>query len=49
MLISKIFSLSHTRMGLVRLIFPSKAPVRGQYCFFMAKYSDLYGRFLFQL
>ena len=47
MLISKICSLSHTRMGLGRLIFPNKGHMRGQYCFFMAKYSNLYGRFLF--
>ena len=49
MLIGKICSLSHTRMGFVRIIFPSKGPVRGQYCFFMTKYSNLYGRFLLQL
>ena len=45
MLSSKIRSLSHTRVGLGRLIFPSKGPMRGQYCFFMAKYSNLYGLF----
>ena len=27
-------------MGLGRLIFPSKGPIRGQYCFFMAKYRN---------
>ena len=36
-------------MGLSRLIFPSKGPMMGQYCSFMAKYSNLYGRFLFYL
>ena len=49
MLISKICSLSDARMGLDGLIYPSKGPMRGQYCFFMAKYSNLYGRFLFYL
>ena len=33
-------------MGLGTLIFPRKGSMRGQYCFFMAKYSNLYGRFL---
>ena len=46
MLISEICTLTHTRMGLDSVIFPSKGPMRGQYGFFIAKYSNVYGHFL---
>ena len=42
-----ISDITHTRMGLGRLIFPSKGTMGGQYGFFIAKYSNLYGHFLF--
>ena len=47
MLISEIYTLTHTRMGLGSVIFPSKGPMRGQYGVFIAKYSNVYGNFLF--
>ena len=47
MLISEICTLTHTRMGLGSVIFPSKGPMRGQYGFFIAKFSNVYGHFLF--
>ena len=47
MLISKIGTLTQTRMGLGRVTFSSKGPTRGQYVFFMAKYNNLYGHFRF--
>ena len=42
MLINKIGTLSQTRMGLGRVTFSGKRPMRGQYVFLMAKYSNLY-------
>ena len=47
MLISKI--LTQSRMGLGRATLSSKGPMSGQHVFLMVKYSNLYGRFLFQL
>ena len=41
--------LTQTRMGLGRVTFSSKGPMRGQYVFLMAKYINLYGRFIFPL
>ena len=36
-------------MGLGRVTFSSKGPMRGQYVFLMAKYINLYGHFIFPL
>ena len=46
MLISKIGTLTQTRMGLGRVTSSSKGPMRGQCVFFLAKYSNTYGHFL---
>ena len=37
--------MTQTRMGLVRVTFFSKGPMRGQYVFLMAKRMNLYGFF----
>ena len=44
-----IGTLTQTRMGLGRVTFSSKGPMRSQYVFLMAKYINLYGRFIFPL
>ena len=49
MLIIKIGTLTQSRIGLGRVTFSSKGPMRGQFVFLMSKYNNLYGRFLFQL
>ena len=49
MLISKIGTLTQTIIGLGRVTFSSKGPMRGHYVFLTAKYRNLYGHFLFQL
>ena len=49
MLISKTGTLIQTRMGLGSVTFSSKRPMRGHYVFLVAKYSNMIGRFLFQL
>ena len=36
MLISKIGTLTQSRMGLSRVIFRSEGPIRGQYVFFIS-------------
>ena len=47
MLISEICTITHTRMGLGSLILPSKVPMRGQYGFFIAKFSNVMAIFYF--
>ena len=49
MLINKIGTLTKTIIGLGKVTFSGKGPMRGQYVFLTAKYSNLYGQFLFQL
>ena len=49
MLISKIGTLTKSRIGPGRVTFSIKEPMRGQHVFLIAKYSNLYERFLFQL
>ena len=47
MLISKIGILTQTRMGLGKITFSSKVPIRSQYVFLMEKCSNLNGWFPF--
>ena len=48
MLISLVGILTQARMGVVRVTFLSKGPIRGQ-CFHYGKIRAIYGRFLIQL
>ena len=49
MFINKMGTLTQTRMGLGRVTFSSKGPMRGDYDLPLANCSNLNGRFLFQL
>ena len=49
LLIRNIGTLTKQIMGLNRVTFSGKVPMRGHYFFLTAKYSNLYGQFLFQL
>ena len=49
MLISKIGTLTKQIIWLGSVTFSGKVPMRGPYVFLTAKYSNLYGQFIFQL
>ena len=49
MLISKTGTLTKNIIGLGKVTFSGKGPMRGHYVFLTEKYRNLYGQFLFQL
>ena len=46
---SKVGTLAQNIIGLGRVTFSSKGPIRGQFVFLTTKYRNLYGHFLFPL